>query len=68
MSLDEFENICKNVCKIPKIFKKCLFERIKLHAGLDEKVEKIPKQNFVNYWKTEFETECVAKRVFKLLA
>ena len=45
-----------------------LFERIKLSAGLDEKAEKIPKQSFINYWKSEFEMESVAKRVFKILA
>jgi hypothetical protein len=68
VNLEDFEVICKNICKIPKIFKKSLFDRIKKVGGLDENAEKIPKQNFVNYWKTEYEMESVSKRVFKLLA
>lgn len=35
---------------------------------MDEKAEKIQKQNFVNFWKTEYEMESVSRRVFKLLA
>ena len=65
---DDFEAICVKVCKIPKILKKCLFERIKLVANIDAKAEKLPKQSFINFWKTEYEMESVSKRVFKLLA
>ena len=55
MSLDEFESICIDVLKIPKIFKKMAFERIKELEKLDAKLEKIPKQNFVNYYKKNCE-------------
>ena len=51
MTLDDFEAICLDVLKIPKIFKKLAFERIKEFEKLDAKIEKIPKQNFVNYYK-----------------
>ena len=56
------------VCKMPKMCTKLLFERIKLVEKLDEKADKIPKQSFVSFWKKNFETESVAKRVFKLFA
>ena len=55
MSLEEFEAVCIDVLKIPKIFKKMAFERIKELEKLDVKVEKIPKQNFVNYFKKSCE-------------
>ena len=55
MSLDDFEAVCTDVLKIPKIFKKMAFERIKELEKLDEKLEKIPKQNFINYYKKNSE-------------
>ena len=53
--MDDFENICIEVLKIPKIFKKMAFERIKLIEKLDEKLEKIPKQNFISFYKKNSE-------------
>lgn len=55
MSLDDFEGICNDVLKIPKIFKKMAFDRIKELEKLDEKLDKIPKQNFINYYKKNSE-------------
>ena len=55
MSLDDFESICNDVLKIPKIFKKIAFERIKECEKLDSKLEKIPKQNFINFYKSNCE-------------
>jgi len=43
VNLDDFEQICCDVFKIPKIFKKLAFERIKEVEKLDAKLEKIPK-------------------------
>ena len=43
MTLDDFETICVDVLKIPKIFKKLAFERIKEFEKLDAKIEKIEK-------------------------
>lgn len=53
--MDNFEPITIDVCKIPKIFIKLLFDRIAKVEKLDEKTEKIGKQTIVNYWKREFE-------------
>jgi hypothetical protein len=53
--LEDFEAICIDVLKIPKIFKKMAFERIKLIEKLDEKLEKIPKQNFISFYKKNSE-------------
>lgn len=58
----------KEVCGVPTIFKKMLFQYVKKAEKLDEKAEKIPKQNFVNFFKREFEIETVAKRTFKIIA
>ena len=43
VTLDDFEQICIDVLKIPKIFKKMAFERIKELEKLDDKIEKLPK-------------------------
>lgn len=43
VTLADFETIVVDVCKIPKIFKKLLFERIKKTEKIDEKAEKISK-------------------------
>ena len=43
VKLDDFEPIIKDVCKVPTIFKKMLFEYVKKAEKLDEKTEKIPK-------------------------
>ena len=51
VTLEDFDSICTDVLKIPKIFKKLAFERIKDTEKLDSKLEKLPKQNFVNYYK-----------------
>lgn len=56
------------MCKIPKILKKLLFERIKLVEKLDAKADKISKLQFLSFWKKNFENETVRKRVFKLMA
>ena len=43
VTMADFETIVVDVCKIPKIFKKLLFERIKKTEKIDEKAEKISK-------------------------
>lgn len=43
MTLDDFEALCTDVLKLPKIFKKMAFERIKELEKLDDKLEKLPK-------------------------
>lgn len=63
-----FEGITVNVCGIPKILKKLLFDRVKVVEKLDEKADKIPKQTFINFWKKYYEQHTVRRRVFKLLA
>ena len=68
MTLDDFENVCIDVLKIPKIFKKMAFERIKEIEKLDDKLEKLPKQNFINYYKRNCENIEVKRHVFNLLA
>ena len=55
MALDDFDTVVTDVLKIPKIFKKLAFDRIKEAEKLDVKLEKIGKQNFVNYFKTNCE-------------
>jgi predicted adenine nucleotide alpha hydrolase (AANH) superfamily ATPase len=45
-----------------------LFNFIVKTEKLDEKTEKISKQNFVSFWRKEFEMETAAKRTFKVLA
>ena len=44
------------------------FERIKELEKLDAKLEKIPKQNFVNYYKKNCEGIEVKRQVFNLIA
>jgi len=68
ITIEQFEGVCVNVCKLPKIFKQQLFDAVKLEEKLDEKADKIPKQTFVNYFKRHMEGESVAKRVFKILS
>ena len=68
LTLDDFESIVHDLCKIPKILKKLLFDRIKLVENLDPQAEKIPKQTIINFWRRVFEQETVPKRVFKLFA
>jgi len=41
--LDEFEGICTDAMKIPKIFKKMLFQRVKQAEKVEADKEKIPK-------------------------
>ena len=67
ITLDDFEAVVSDVCKMPKIFKKLLFVRIKKLGKLDDAAETIPKQSFINFWKREYENESVEKRTFKLL-
>jgi hypothetical protein len=43
ITLADFEPIIKDVCGVPTIFKKMLFEYVKKSEKLDEKTEKIPK-------------------------
>ena len=43
VNIDDFDQICSDVLKIPKIFKKLAFDRIKETEKLDSKLEKIPK-------------------------
>ena len=64
--MDDFEEICTEVVKIPKIFKKMLFQRIKQVEKVE--AEKIPKQTIVSYYKRECEAAEVKRRVFNLLA
>ena len=68
VTLDDFETICTDVLKIPKIFKKMAFDRIKELEKLDDKLEKLPKQNFINYYKRNCEGIEVKRHVFNLLA
>lgn len=67
MALADFEPILTKVAKIPNIFKKMLFDRIKTVEKLDKDAEKIPKQTIINYWKRNLENESVGKRVFKVI-
>lgn len=60
--------MCVEVLKIPKIFKKLAFERIKEHDKLDSKLDKVPKSSFVNYYKKKCEGIEVKRHVFNLLA
>jgi serine/threonine-protein phosphatase 2A regulatory subunit B'' len=66
--LDEFEGICTDAMKIPKIFKKMLFQRVKQAEKVEADKEKIPKQAVVSYYKRECESVPVSRRVFNLLA
>lgn len=68
ISLDDFDTICTDVLKIPKIFKKLAFDRIKETEKLDSKLDKLPKQNFINYYKRNCEGIEVKRHVFNLLA
>ena len=68
VKLDDFEPIIKDVCKVPTIFKKMLFEYVKKAEKLDEKTEKIPKQSFITFFKREFEMWDAKKRTFKTIA
>ena len=45
-----------------------LFDRIKLVEKLDEKVEKVPKQNFINFYKKYGEGVECKRQVFNILA
>ena len=68
INLEDFDKVCTDVSKIPKIFKKILFENIKKLERLDEKADKLTKQNIVSYFKREFLGIPYAQRVFKILA
>lgn len=61
------EPILTNVMKIPNIFKRMVFDRIKLVEKLDSSAEKIPKSSIVNFWKKHLEKETVGRRVFKII-
>lgn len=65
--MDQFEPIVADVCKIPKILKKLLFDRVIEAEKLDKEATKLPKQSFINFWKKHFEHESVGKRTFKLM-
>ena len=67
MTLEDFDAICTDVFKIPKIFKKLAFERIKEFEKLDAKLEKLAKQNFINFYKGNCEGVEVQRQVFNLL-
>ena len=56
-----------DVCKIPKILRKLLFDRVVEAEKLEKGATKIPKQSFISFWKKHFEAECEGKRVFKLM-
>ena len=45
-----------------------LFEYVKKSEKLNENAEKIPKQNFINFFKREFESIGVGRRTFKTIA
>jgi hypothetical protein len=60
--------VIKDVCGIPGIFKKMLFDYVKKSEKLDEKADKIPKQSFISFFRREFEAEIVAKRTFKTIS
>jgi len=51
LKIGDFDFLTMEVCQLPKICNKQLFERIKHVEKLDEKTEAIPKQTFINYWK-----------------
>ena len=68
MTLEDFDQICTEALKIPKIFKKLAFDRIKETEKLDSKLEKLPKQNFINYYKRNCENIDIKRHTFNLLA
>ena len=43
VKLDEFEPVISDVCKVPKIFKKNLFDYIIKNEKMDSKSDAIPK-------------------------
>ena len=53
--------------KLPKIFKKLLFDRIIKLERLDEKAVVLQKQTIINVWKRDFESIEPKERVFNLL-
>lgn len=68
LGMADLDPLINNVLKIPNIFKRMLFDRIKLIEKLEKDTEKIPKQCIVNYWKKYMDGESVARRVFKIIA
>lgn len=68
ITLADFEPVIKDVCGVPSIFRKMLFEYVKKSEKLDEKAEKIPKQSFISFFRREFESEVVGMRTFKIIA
>lgn len=52
-----------DVCGLPKFFKNVLFEKID-----SAKAGKINKQQFLNFWKRDFEKIDIKKRMFKVIA
>ena len=66
--MEDFEAVIKDVCGIPGIFKKMLFDFVKKSEKLDEKADKIPKQSFISFFRREFESESVPKRTFKTIS
>lgn len=45
-----------------------MFDYVKKSEKLDEKAEKIPKQNFITFFKREFEQHDAKMRTFKIIA
>jgi serine/threonine-protein phosphatase 2A regulatory subunit B'' len=57
------------VCGLPKFFRNILFDRIDLTSAAPATAKgKVTKQQFVQFWKKEFEKIDVKKRMFKLIA
>ena len=62
--MDQF---CTEVTRIPKIFKKMIFQMILKKESMDEKTESIPKQTIATFYKREFETLSEKRRTFKVI-
>lgn len=56
------------VARVPKIFKKMLFELIKKAERLDEKAVEIPKQTIATFYKRELEALELKKRTFRVIS
>lgn len=65
---DELEGVCEKACKIPKIFQRMLFEAVRQDAKLGEKVDKVHKQQVVDFVRRHFDGKTAAQRVFHLLS
>jgi serine/threonine-protein phosphatase 2A regulatory subunit B'' len=68
VKLDDMDQFCTEVTRIPKIFKKMIFQMILKKERMDEKSESIPKQTIATFYKKEFESLSEKKRTFKVIS